>query len=88
MAKTTTLTVRVDQSTKEQLEAAAKDSKRSKSFLAAAAIEEYLAVQEWQKARIHEALSSVERGEVIAHRDVMTWIDSWGIDNERPKPKP
>ena len=88
MAKTTTLSVRVDQSTKDRLEAAAKETKRSKSFLAAEAIEEYLAVQEWQKARIHGALSSVERGEVVAHRDVMTWIDSWGTENERPKPKP
>ena len=88
MAKTTTLTVRVDRSTKERLEAVARETRRSKSFLAGEAIEEYLAVQEWQKARIHEALSSVERGEVIAHKDVMTWIDSWGSDNERPKPKP
>lgn len=88
MAKTTTLTVRVDQSTKDRLDAAAKETQRSKSFLAAQAIEEYLAVQEWQKARVREALSSAERGEVIAHQDVMKWIDSWGADEELPKPKP
>ena len=39
MAKTTTLTVRVDQSTKDRLDAAAKETQRSKSFLAAQAIE-------------------------------------------------
>ena len=74
MGKTTTLSVRVDQSTKDQLEASAKRTQRSMSFLAAAAIEEYLAVQEFQKARIRDAL--------------MDWIDSWGADNELPKPKP
>ena len=74
MGKTTTLSVRVDQSTKDQLEASAKRTQRSMSFLAAAAIEEYLAVQEFQKARTRDAL--------------MDWIDSWGADNELPKPKP
>jgi len=87
MGDSTTITIRVDRSVKERLEAVAQRTKRSKSFIAGEAIEEYLAVQEWQDARIQEALASVERGEVIAHDDIVEWVKSWGTDNELPMPK-
>lgn len=87
MSESTTITIRVDRAVKERLETVARRMKRSKSFIAGEAIEEYLAVQEWQDARIHEALASVERGEVIAHEDVLEWVKSWGTDNELPIPK-
>lgn len=87
MGDSTTITIRVDRSVKERLEAVAQRTKRSKSFIAGEAIEEYLAVQEWQDARIQEALAAVERGEVIAHEDIVEWVKSWGTDNELPAPK-
>lgn len=87
MGDSTTITIRVDRSVKERLEAVAQRTKRSKSFIAGEAIEEYLAVQEWQDARIQEALAAVERGEVIAHEDIVEWVKSWGTDNELPVPK-
>ena len=42
MSDSTTITVRIDKSVKKRLEAAAARVRRSKSFLAAEAIEEYL----------------------------------------------
>lgn len=87
MGDSTTITIRVDHAVKERLEAVARRTKRSKSFIAGEAIEEYLAVQEWQEARIQEALATVERGEVVAHEDVVEWVKSWGTENELPLPK-
>ncbi len=88
MGKSATLTIRVDQDMKDRLEAAAKQQKRSKSFLAGEAIEEYLAVQEWQERRIREAIEAADRGELIPHEEVMAWISSWETDNELPMPTP
>ena len=45
---TTTLSVRIDSDTKNQLEALAKRARRSKSFLAAEAIAAYVEAERWQ----------------------------------------
>lgn len=83
-----TFTVRVDDRTKKRLEKLAKNTGRSRSFLAAKAIAEYLDVNEWQVARTRQALAAADRGEVIDHGAVADWIESWSTTNERPMPKP
>ena len=88
MANSTTLTIRVDQKVKDRLAAVAKQQKRSKSFVAIEAIEEYLSVQEWQEHRIREAIEAADRGELIPHEEIMAWISSWETDNELPMPTP
>ncbi len=86
MGNTATLTIRIDQDTKERLESAAKNQKRSKAFLANEAIKEYLAVQEWQEQRIRDAIASADRGEGVPHNRVLEWVQSWGSDDEQPVP--
>ena len=66
----TTITVRVDSSIKKRLDAIAKGAKRSKSFLASEAIEEYIAIQEWQIRGIKEAIVSLDSGEGIPQHEV------------------
>src|SRR5262245_55831305 len=62
-----TFTVRVDSAVKKRLEKLAKSTGRSRSFLAAEAIEEYVDVNEWQVAGIKQAVASADRGETIPH---------------------
>ena len=81
-----TFTVRVDTNVKKRLEKLAKSTGRSRSFLAAEAINEYLGVNEWQVAGIKRALESADRGELIAHDDVKAWANSWDRGDELPKP--
>jgi RHH-type transcriptional regulator, rel operon repressor / antitoxin RelB len=85
--KSTTFTVRVDTGVKKRLERLAKSTGRSRSFLAAEAINEYLKINEWQVAGIKGAIASVDRGEGIAHDQVKDWVASWGSTNERLAPK-
>jgi RHH-type transcriptional regulator, rel operon repressor / antitoxin RelB len=73
MPDSATLTVRLDRSLKKRLEAAAARVCRSKSFLAAEAIEEYLAVQEWQIEAIRRGIEAAERGELVPHDQVKAW---------------
>jgi RHH-type transcriptional regulator, rel operon repressor / antitoxin RelB len=83
----TTVTVRVESHVKKRLEKLAKSTGRTRSYLAGEALKDYLDVNEWQVARIKEAIASLDRGEGIPHEEVMRWVDSWGQKNERPKPK-
>jgi RHH-type rel operon transcriptional repressor/antitoxin RelB len=83
----TTFTLRVDSAVKKRLEKLAKNTGRSRSFLAAEAITEYLSVNEWQVAGIKTAMASLDRDKGIPHQQVKEWVGSWGNERERPAPK-
>ncbi len=83
----TTVTVRVGPEVKKRLEKLAKSTGRTRSFLAAEALNEYLDVNEWQVAGIKRAIASLDRGEGVPHDDVKNWVNSWGRKDERPRPK-
>lgn len=87
MANTTTITVRVAASVKKRLEGLAKKTGRSRSMLAAAAIADYVAVQEWQIAGVKAAMASLDKGNGVPHARVKDWIESWGTPSERPMPR-
>ena len=82
-----TFTVRVDSDIKKRLEKLAKSTGRSRSFLAAEAIGEFVDVNEWQIAGIRAAMQSLDRGESIPHEQIKEWVKSWGSRKERPAPK-
>ena len=81
-----TFPIRVDKAAKKRLEKLARNTGRSRSFLAAEAINEYLDVNEWQVAAIRQAIESADRGEFIPHDQVTAWVNSWDTDNELPMP--
>jgi RHH-type transcriptional regulator, rel operon repressor / antitoxin RelB len=83
----TTFTVRVEPEVKKRLEKLAKSTGRTRSFLAAEALNEYLDVNEWQVAGVKRAIASLDRGEGVSHQEVKDWVNSWGRKRERPAPK-
>lgn len=87
MAETRVLKVELEQPLSDRLELASRDMRRSKSALAAEAIEAYLDLNEWQVAGIKRAMGSLDRGEAIAHESVKAWVESWGTEDELPKPE-
>jgi RHH-type transcriptional regulator, rel operon repressor / antitoxin RelB len=80
-----TLTVRVDNTQKKRLEALAKSTGRSRSFLAADAIGAYLDVNEWQVAGIKKAMASMDADGGVDHADVKKWVASWSGAKAVPK---
>lgn len=84
---TTTLSVRLPTDTKKQLDALAKRSRRSKSFLAAEAIAAYVEAEGWQLDEIHAGVAELDEGRGVAHPDVSTWLRSWGRKRERKAPR-
>ncbi len=83
----TTVTVRVERNVKNRLEKLAKSTGRTRSFLAAEALNAYLDVNEWQVAGIKQAMASLDRGEGVSHENVKDWVGSWGRKRERSAPK-
>jgi len=83
-----TLTVQLSEVDKERLEALAEATGRSESLLAAEAVSEYLALQEWQVSAIEVGIASLDREGGIAHAAARRWIESWDSDKELDPPKP
>ena len=83
----TTVSVRIDPTIKKRLEKLAKSTGRSRSFLAAEAINEYLDLNEWQVAGIQRAVASLDRGEGVSHERIKEWVKSWNGKKERQAPK-
>jgi RHH-type transcriptional regulator, rel operon repressor / antitoxin RelB len=81
-----TFTVRVDSTVKERLEKLAKSTGRSRSFLAAEAINEFLELNEWQVAGIAQAAASLDKGDGVSHETVKAWVESWNNADELPQP--
>lgn len=84
---TTTLSIRIDTDTKKRLEALAKRARRSKSFLAAEAIAAFVEAESWQLDEIQAGVRQLDEGQGVAHKDVATWLRSWGRTRERKAPR-
>ena len=83
----TTFSVRVERAAKKRLEELAKNTGRSRAFLAAQAINEYLDINEWQVVGIKKAIRSLDAGMGIQHEEVKKWVASWGTKKELPRPR-
>jgi predicted transcriptional regulator len=83
------ITARIPESVNEQLELMAKREKRSKSFLIEEALEIYIAREKMIVAKMDASFKEAdEAGEWISNEAVMSWMESWGTENELPRPKP
>lgn len=77
MASSKILTLRLDQQDRNRLEKLAKATNRSRSYLAAEAIREYLALNEWQVAEIKKAVEEADRGEFASENEVKRLRKKW-----------
>jgi predicted transcriptional regulator len=86
MGESTTMTIRIDRTISDRLDALAGRRGCSKAALATEAIEDYLAAQDRQIGGVRQALRSLDDGRGIPHGKVVAWVTSWGTGNELPKP--
>jgi RHH-type transcriptional regulator, rel operon repressor / antitoxin RelB len=81
------LSIRLSPQTKAKLEALAKASRRSRSFLAAEAIEKYVAAESWQVAEIEAGIRDLDANRNVDHEEVRSWLKSWGAKRESKAPR-
>lgn len=87
IAKTATMTVRLTPDIEKKLDALARNTNRSKSYLAGEAIASYVDVNAWQVARIKRALDEARSGTPgVPHTEVVEWINSWDSDEGLLRP--
>lgn len=76
----TTMTIRLEDEVKERLDHLAEATQRSKSFLAAEAIREYVENNEWQIGEIHAALQESDAGDFASDKDVVALAKKWKVN--------
>ena len=75
----TTMTIRLEDEVKTRLDRLATSTQRSKSFLAAEAIRQYVENNEWQIAEIAAALGEADAGDFASDEDVAAMAAKWGV---------
>ena len=80
MVQSTTMTIRVDANLKSRLEQIAETTHRSKSFLAAEAIREFVEQNEWQLREIQAPLEEANAGDFASEREVTDHFRRWDAD--------
>ncbi|OGI49803.1 MAG: hypothetical protein A3B81_05960 [Candidatus Muproteobacteria bacterium RIFCSPHIGHO2_02_FULL_65_16] len=78
MAGTTLISVRVPDEVARRLGALAEATDRSKSYMAAQAIEEFIALHEWQVKAIRKGLAEAEAGKLAGHGEALKILKKWG----------
>lgn len=74
---TTTMTIRLDSASKSRLDKLAQATQRSKSFLAAQAIRDYLDTNEWQVQEIRAALVEADAADFASASAVADLARRW-----------
>jgi RHH-type transcriptional regulator, rel operon repressor / antitoxin RelB len=77
MPESSVLTLRLDAKLKKQLDRISKSMNRTRSFVAAQAIQEYVSVNEWQINEIKKAIAAADRGEFATDKKVQQRLKRW-----------
>ena len=77
MPESTVLTLRLDAHLKKQLDRLSSAMNRSRSFIAAEAIREYVSLNDWQIAEIKKGIAEADRGEFASDAEVEQTVRKW-----------
>jgi RHH-type transcriptional regulator, rel operon repressor / antitoxin RelB len=80
MAQSSTMTIRLESDLKDKLDKLARATRRSKSFLAAEAVREYIELHEWQVKEIQAALTEANAGDFASEDEVADTFHKWGVN--------
>lgn len=84
----TVLSVRVPEELKEQLDYLSRSTKRSRAYLAAEALGDYVKRNAWRAKELHAAIKEADKGVFVSHEAMVEWADALGATNESAPPKP
>jgi len=87
MTKTAPVSVRLEPVLNDQVTSIAAALDRPRSWVIEQAVRDFVAVQQWQLAAIDEGLQAADAGRIVAHEDVVAWVQSWGQPDELPMPE-
>lgn len=75
-----TMTIRLEPELKDRLDQLAEATHRSKSFLAAEAIRDFIEVNEWQIKEIKNAIKEADDGDFASDGAVRKVLGKWDVN--------
>lgn len=82
MPQSTTMTIRLEPHLKDRLDELAETTHRSKSFLAAEAIRDFIELNEWQVQEIKEAIKEADAGDFATDKQVNKVFSKWNVNGD------
>ena len=76
----TTMTIRLEPELKQRLDQLAEVTHRSKSFLAAEALRDFVELNEWQIQEIKDAIKEADDGDFASDQTVSKTLSKWGVN--------
>jgi RHH-type rel operon transcriptional repressor/antitoxin RelB len=80
MSQSTTMTIRLEPELKSRLDKLSAATHRSKSFLAAEAVREFIELNEWQIDEIKAAVKEADTGDFASEQEIRAVFSKWGVD--------
>ncbi len=80
MTESATMTIRLEPQLKSRLDKLSVATNRSKSFLAAEAVREYVQINEWQIKEIQTAVKEADANDFANEHDLQTVFNKWDVD--------
>jgi RHH-type rel operon transcriptional repressor/antitoxin RelB len=82
MSQSTTMTIRLEPELKSRLDKLSAATHRSKSFLAAEAVREFVELNEWQIDEIKAAVKEADTGDFASEQEIRAVYSKWGVDGD------
>ena len=76
------MTIRLEPELKSRLDKLSAATHRSKSFLAAEAVREFIELNEWQIDEINTAVKEADAGDFASEQEVRAVFNKWGVDGD------
>lgn len=82
MSFSTTMTIRLDPELKSRLDKLSAATHRSKSFLAAEAVREFIEINEWQIDEMQKAIKEADAEDFATTQEVQAVFNKWGVNGD------
>ena len=76
------MTIRLEPELKSRLDKLSAVTHRSKSFLAAEAVREFIELNEWQIEEIKVAFKEADAGDFASEQEVKGIFNKWGVNGD------
>jgi predicted transcriptional regulator len=76
------MTIRLEPELKSRLDKLSAATRRSKSFLAAEAVREFIEINEWQIEEIKDAVKEADAEDFSSEHEIRAVFNKWGIDGD------
>lgn len=76
----TTMTIHLDPELDERLNRLAQSTHRSKSYLAAEALRDFVELSEWQTREIQDGIKEADAGDFASEQAVKDTLSKWGAN--------